>query len=265
MVSSGIVNAAMNNQPLIQLENLSFSYDGLAVLQDVTFSIRTGEFICMVGPNGGGKTTLLKLILGLLKPKAGTVSVFGLPAEQGRQHIGYVPQHAQVDPQFPVTALDVVLMGRLTSSRQSGFYTARDRQAARDSLGQLGLSDFSGRPFSALSGGQRQRVLIARALVGEPELLLLDEPTSSLDLHVENEFYELLSDINKRLTIVLVSHDLGFVTPFATSVICVKRFVQIHPTSELSGDLIRDIYGTDMLMVRHDHRCAEKGHECGNS
>ena len=255
----------MNTDKIIELENVSFSYDGLPVLQDVKLAIRRGEFICVVGPNGGGKTTLLKLILGLLKPKAGPVSVFGLPAEQGRQHIGYVPQHAQVDPQFPVTALDVVLMGRLTGSRQSGFYTARDRQAARDSLGQLGLSDFSGRPFSALSGGQRQRVLIARALVGEPELLLLDEPTSSLDVHVENEFYELLSDINKSLTIVLVSHDLGFVTPFSTSVICVKRFVQIHPTSELSGDLIRDIYGTDMLMVRHDHRCAEKGHECGNS
>jgi len=255
----------MNTDTIIELEKISFAYDGFSVLEDVSFCIRAGEFICVVGPNGGGKTTLLKLILGLLKPTSGSLSVFGMQAEQGRKRIGYVPQHAQVDPQFPVTALDVVLMGRLSHGPWSGFYTVGDRQAARDSLGQLGLLDFSSRPFSALSGGQRQRVLIARALVGEPELLLLDEPTSSLDLHVENEFYELLSDINKRLTIVLVSHDLGFVTPFATSVVCVKRFVQIHPTSQLSGDLIRDIYGTDMLMVRHDHRCAEKGHECGNS
>ncbi len=127
----------MNTDTIIELEKVSFSYDGFSVLEDVTFCIRAGEFICVVGPNGGGKTTLLKLMLGLLKPQTGAVRVFGQQAEQGRQRIGYVPQHAQVDPQFPVTALDVVLMGRLTGSRRSGFFNARDRQAARDSLGSL--------------------------------------------------------------------------------------------------------------------------------
>ena len=256
----------MAGNAIIELEKVSFSYNGYSVLEDVTFAIHAGEFICVVGPNGGGKTTLLKILLGLLKPLKGSVRVFGQPPELARQRIGYVPQHAQVDPQFPVTALDVVLMGRLSARPRFGFFSSRDKQAARRALGQMELSDFAGHPFSELSGGQRQRVLIARALVVEPELLLLDEPTSSLDLHVENEFYELLHEINKRMTILLVSHDLGFVTPFSTSVVCVKRFVQIHPTSQMSGeDLIRDMYGTDMLMVRHDHRCAEGGHECPNS
>jgi len=256
----------MNPDKIIELEKVTFSYNGYSVLEDVSFAIQAGEFICVVGPNGGGKTTLLKIVLGLLKPRKGSVRVFGQPPELVRHRIGYVPQHAQVDPQFPVTALDVVLMGRLRSRPRFGFFSSRDKKAARGVLAQMELSGLEAQPFSELSGGQRQRVLIARALVDEPELLLLDEPTSSLDLHVENEFYELLREINKRLTILLVSHDLGFVTPFSTSVVCVKRFVQVHPTSQISGEeLIRDMYGTNMLMVRHDHRCAEGGHECSNS
>ena len=256
----------MDPDKIIELDGVSISYNGYSVLQDVSFAIHAGEFICVVGPNGGGKTTLLKLMLGLLRPEKGRISVFGQAPELMRHRIGYVTQHAQVDPQFPVTALDVVLMGRLRSRPRFGFFGPRDTKAARDALAMMELSEYADRPFSGLSGGQRQRVLIARALVDEPELLLLDEPTSSLDLHVENEFYELLRELNKRITIVLVSHDLGFVTPFSTSVVCVKRFVQVHPTSQISGeDLIRDMYGTDMLMVRHDHRCAEGGHECPSS
>ncbi len=252
--------------PIIELDRVSFSYNGNSVLEDATFAIHDREFICVVGPNGGGKTTLLKVMLGLLKPSQGTVRVFGQPPELARHRIGYVTQHAQVDPQFPVTALDVVLMGRLRSRPRFGFFSSQDKKAARAALKQMELDGFAGHAFSELSGGQRQRVLIARALVDDPELLLLDEPTSSLDLHVENEFYELLQEINKRLTIVLVSHDLGFVTPFSTSVVCVKRSVQVHPTSQMNGDdLIRDIYGTDMLAVRHDHRCSEGGHQCSSS
>jgi len=255
----------MDSAAVIEIEKLSFAYDGFTVLQDVTLSIKGREFICMVGPNGGGKTTLLKLVLGLLKPVSGTIKVFGQPAEQARHRIGYVPQHAMVDPEFPVTALDVVLMGRINRKKRFGLFSKSDTAAAREALGTMELADFAGRPFSGLSGGQRQRVLIARALVGDPELLLLDEPTASLDLHVENEFYEMLREINKRLTVIIVSHDLGFVTPFATSVVCVKKTVAIHPTSEISGAKISELYGTDMRMVRHDHRCSEGGHECPDS
>jgi zinc transport system ATP-binding protein len=255
----------MDGPAVIEIENLSFAYDGFTVLQDVTLRIKGREFICMVGPNGGGKTTLLKIILGLLQPDSGLVRVFGEPPEHARQRIGYVPQHAMVDPAFPVTALDVVLMGRINKKKRFRLFGRKDTAAAMEALAAMELSDSAARPFSGLSGGQRQRVLIARALVGDPELLLLDEPTASLDLHVENEFYEMLREINKRLTVIIVSHDLGFVTPFATSVVCVKKTVAIHPTSELSGATISELYGTDMLMVRHDHRCSEGGHECPDS
>lgn len=255
----------MSVKPVIDVDHLSFSYDDFPVLADVTFSIGEREFICMVGPNGGGKTTLLKLILGLLKPGSGTVQVFGESPERSRHRIGYVPQHAMVDQAFPVTAIDVVLMGRINKKKSFRPFGRTDTEAAHDALASMAIADLAGRPFSALSGGQRQRVLIARALAGEPEMLLLDEPTSSLDLHVENEFYEMLREINKHLTVIVVSHDIGFVTPFSTSVMCVKRNVMIHPTSEVSGANICDLYGTDMLMVRHDHRCTEGGHQCRDS
>jgi len=254
----------MAGETIIDIRGVSFSYNGAPVLDKVTFAVTAGEFICIVGPNGGGKTTLLKLILGLVKPEAGTIQVFGQQPDRVCHRLGYVPQHALVDPQFPVTALDVVLMGRLHVKKRFGLYDRADRRAAREVLEKMELGEVWRRPFSELSGGQRQRVLIARALAGNPELLLLDEPTSSLDLHVENEFYELMREINRHITVMIVSHDVGFVTPFSTSVICVKRNVAIHPTSELSGDRICDLYGTDMRMVRHDHRCAEGGHECRN-
>jgi len=255
----------MEKTQVIDMEHLSFAYDGDTVLEDVTLSVADREFICMVGPNGGGKTTLIKLILGLLQPLSGTVRVFQQPPDRVRHRIGYVPQHAQVDPAFPVTALDVVLMGRIGGQRRFGFFDKKDLAAANETLTRLELDGVARQPFASLSGGQRQRVLIARALAGGPELLLLDEPTSSLDMHVENEFYEMLREISRKLTVVVVSHDLGFVTPFATSVVCVKRTVVIHPTSEISGEKIYKLYGTDMRMVRHDHRCAAGGHECRNS
>ena len=244
-----------NRTPVIDVENLSFRFDGgPRVLEDVNLEISAGDFASVIGPNGGGKTTLVKLIVGLLVPTAGRVRVFGLPPAKARPRVGYMPQHAMMDPRFPVRATDVVLMGRLGTGRRFGNYTRDDQQAAAAALAEVGLEDHGVRPFSDLSGGQRQRVLLARALVIKPELLLLDEPAAGLDQKVEQDFFELLQELNRQLTIVLVTHDLGFVSGFVRTVICVHRHVDIHPTSALDGRAISEIYGGDVRMVRHDHR-----------
>ena len=255
----------MQQPPVIALEGLSFSYNGLQVLQDVNITVHQRDFLCLVGPNAGGKTTLLKLILGLLKPTKGTIRVFGQPPVRVRQRIGYMPQHEWLDLQFPVNVLDVVLMGRLGNGKIFGPFRRDDRKAANDALNKVELYELRDRPFSALSGGQRQRVLIARALVSDPELLLLDEPTANVDAVIETELYDLLHQLNEHITIILVTHDLGFVSRYVKSVACVSRRVVVHPTSEITGEMINDLYGCDMRMVRHDHRCSPEGHEWPNS
>ncbi len=248
--------------PAVQFKNLHFGYGNRSVLQNVNVTVPVGDFACVVGPNGSGKTTLLKLALGLLEPNAGTVKVFEKSPSRSSKNIGYVPQNPTLDPLFPVSVLDVALMGRLGRSSVLGLWKNDDKKSALDALAEVGLADDSGRHFATLSGGQKQRVLIARALASGPELLLLDEPTSGLDAHVEEGFYRLLEDLNKRLTIVMVSHDLGFVSGFVKSVICVGQEVIIHPTSAITGQVIADLYGSDMRLVRHDHRCSEGGHQC---
>jgi zinc transport system ATP-binding protein len=248
------VNTEPTPAPVIEVEDLSFRFDGgPRVLRDVNLEIATGDFASVIGPNGGGKTTLVKLIVGLLTPSEGQVRVFGLPPVKARRRIGYMPQHAMMDPRFPARAIDVVLMGRLGIGRRFGNYGRQDREAATNALATVGLENQRSRPFSDLSGGQRQRVLLARALVTDPELLLLDEPAAGLDQKVEQDFFELLQELNRRLTIVLVTHDLGFVAGFVRTVICVHGHVDIHPTSALDGRAISDIYGGDVRMVIHDH------------
>jgi len=198
--------------------------------------------------------------------------VFGHAPRRARLRVGYMPQHVQHDPQFPVTAMDIVLMGRLGQGADkplavspvpppawkrlvgglTGWHGRADRRAALDALEQVNMADFGQRPFASLSGGQRQRVLIARALCCNPDLLLLDEPTSNVDSLVESRLLDLLGKLNRRMTILMVSHDLGFVSQFVDRVICVNRRVVVHPTSEMTGDAIRDIYGGEVRMVRHD-------------
>jgi zinc transport system ATP-binding protein len=246
---------------IIACHDLAFGYENKPLLQKVNIAIPHGDFVCVVGPNGSGKTTLLKLALGLLQPTSGQIEVFGKAPRHARGRIGYVPQHPRLDPLFPVSALDVTLMGRLGRAPSLLNWRNRDQERARQSLDEVGLGDRVDHHFAALSGGQKQRVLIARALAGDPELLLLDEPTAGLDAHVEEGFYRLLEELNKRLTIVLVSHDLGFVSGFVKSVVCVGREVLVHPTSQITGEIIADLYGSDMRLVRHDHRCSEEGHQ----
>ena len=255
----------MTAPPAIDITGASFAYDGAMVLEDVYLKIPQGDFVSIVGPNGGGKTTLLRLVLGLIQPSTGTVRVFGMPPEKARPRVGYMPQHSALDLMFPATVMDVALMGRLGTGRAFGPYSRKDKDIVAQALEEVGLSAVKGKSFAALSGGQRQRLLIARALACQPDLLLMDEPTANLDVVVEGEFYALLKELNTRATVVLVSHDLGFVSQFVRNVVCVKRRVALHPTSEVTGEIISNMYGSRVRMVRHDQSASKEVHGCINS
>lgn len=244
----------MSETPVIMMHELSFAYDGGDdVLRDVSLAIAPGDFASIIGPNGGGKTTLLRLMLGLLRPAGGEVRVFGCAPVEARRRVGYMPQHARLDPQFPVSVLDVVLMGRLGRAVRIGPYGRANRAAATAALDRVGLEDQAARPFGDLSGGQRQRTLIARALACEPDLLLLDEPTLNLDVAAQNDLYELLNELNDTMTIVIVSHDMAFVSRFVRTVVCVNRTVDTHAAGDIAGETISEMYGRDMKMIVHDH------------
>ncbi len=249
--------------PVIEFRGVDFAYDRNRVLENVNLSIPAGDFVAIVGPNGGGKTTMLKLMLGLLRPNRGTVSLLGRSPDQSRTDVGYTPQYLQVDMQFPISVLDVVLMGRMKRGGR-WWHSKADRLAARDALETMRLADKADVPFRSLSGGQRQRVLIARSICGEPEILMLDEPTNNIDPSAEKILYDILQELNRRLTILIVSHDLGVVSRIVKSVVCVNREVVVHPTSEMTGAVISELYGSEMRLIRHDHRCTDHGHDAAS-
>ncbi len=243
----------------IEIRDLWFSYEQNPILTDVQLTIWPFDSICIVGPNGGGKTTLLKLIIGLLVPERGTISLFGKKPEEAYKLFGYVPQYAEYDRQFPISVKEVVCMGRLGNSF-SGRYNRTDWERTMTALEEVGLADHAQDPFPSLSGGQRQRVLIARALASGGKILILDEPTANIDKESEGNLFDLLGELNKRMTILMVTHDVGFASTFFKRIACVNQEVVIHPTSELTGELIREMYGGDLRMIRHDHRCNVEGH-----
>jgi len=253
----------MKKNNIIEIKDLDFSYENnMPVLENVNLTFCELESACIVGPNGGGKSTLLYLILGLLKPTRGSVTVFGKSPIDARGYIGYMPQYIQLDNQFPICVSEVVLMGRLCNGFW-GRYSKKDREVAVEAMSEMSIEHLAKRQFSELSGGQRQRVLIARALTCNPKLLLLDEPTANIDPGMQEQFYEILYKLNQRMSILTVSHDLGFVSDKINSVICVNREVQVHPTNALDGNMITDMYGYDVNLIRHDYRCDHERHEHG--
>ena len=227
---------------IVQIRNVWFAYNGKTVLQDVSLDIQPGDFIAMIGPNGGGKTTLLKLILGLLRPDQGSIKVLGGPSEKASHHIGYVPQDVHINRSFPITAIDVVLMGKLGPTKRWTRNATQDRREALDALERMEIADCANSKINALSGGQRQRVFIARALVAQPKILLLDEPTASIDARGQAEFYRLLKTLNKDITVLVVSHDLVAISTHVKSVACVNKRLHFHDQAEITGEMLEEMY-----------------------
>lgn len=252
--------------PVVDIRHVTFGYGACQqpVLEDISLSVEADDFLGVIGPNGGGKTTLLKIILGLLRPQSGTVRVFGRPPAQARRQIGYVPQHALIDPTAPTNVLDVVLMGRLGQSSWGPRYTQEHVKAAMEALKQTGIQGLALRPIGTLSGGQRQRALIARALAGNARLLLLDEPTAGVDPQMEHGLTDLLHRLNKTLPIVLVSHDISFVSTHLKRVACLNRRVTCHAAHEITGQAIGQTYGGPVRVVEHVEECPLSDPGCEN-
>jgi zinc transport system ATP-binding protein len=237
----------------ITVEAVSYDYGDVPVLEGVDLRVAAGEFLGLVGPNGGGKSTLLKLILGLLTPKAGRITVLGESPAEGRRRVGYVSQFSAFSRDFPISVEHTVLMGRLGKTQALGGYRATDRRVAHRAMAQARVLEFRDRRLATLSGGQLQRVMIARALACEPEILVLDEPTANIDLRGEQDIFDLLGQLDDQPTILVVSHDIGFISQYVTRVACLNRTLVCHGTDTINGEIINKLYGSAVRMIHHKH------------
>lgn len=244
----------------IELKDVSFKYGNSSVLENITASVHEGEYLGIIGPNGGGKTTLLKLILGLLKPTSGSIEIYGQPVSSyaGKAKIGYVPQRAATsDYQFPATVEEIVLSGRTAKAGLLKRFSAEDRKQVKKALEIAGISNLGDRLLSNLSGGERQRVYIARALACEPKILILDEPTVAIDIVSQEKFYNFLDDLHEKLglTILFVSHDIDVVAQQVETVLCLNRGLVCHgtPAQFIKDEYLEKLYGKKVKFILHGH------------
>ena len=215
-------------KPILEIKNLSFTYEKQVVLKEVNLDIVPKDFLAIIGPNGGGKSTLLKLILGINKIQKGDIKIEGADSKESLNKIGYVPQNTNINTDFPIKAIEVVLMGRTTKERFFLGYSKDELTKAKDALRKVGMLEFSNNKIGSLSGGQRQRVMIARALFTNPKILLFDEPTSSIDVRGQKEIYELLKILNEKITVVVVSHDISIILEYASKVAYINQTLIMH-------------------------------------
>jgi len=239
-----------NGFPVVTAQNLSFAYDTTPVLQGLSFTVYSGEMIAVIGPNGGGKSTLIKLLLGLIEPTQGSLHVLGKQPSVARSEIGYVPQYTHFDTRFPISVREVVLTG--CTRPVFGRHTKADKAAAAEALERVGLSDHARHSFAELSGGQQQRVLIARALVSSPSILLLDEPTANVDAFMSDRFMELVVNLAADRTVFFVTHDTGYVSAESDRVFCINRTLAEHPVEALQQDLVHAAYSQPVRTVLHN-------------
>jgi len=217
---------------VIEIENLSFRYDNDIILENINLTVEPLDFLAIIGPNGGGKSTLLKLILGLLKPTKGSVRVFDQAPSKQLPHIGYVPQNTNVNTDFPIKVIEVVLIGHVGGKKPLFGYGKEEIACAMGALAQVGMEAYAHSRIGDLSGGQRQRVMIARALCAHPKILILDEPTSSIDIQGQKEIYELLKMLNKTMTVIVVSHDISVILEYANKAAHVNKRLAFHDISD---------------------------------
>jgi ABC-type Mn/Zn transport systems, ATPase component len=248
-------------EKLIELKNITAIYDVKPILNDVSVNIWEYDFLGIIGPNGGGKTTLLKIILGLMKPVSGEINFYKNGERTPSLKIGYLPQINPIDKRFPISVYEVISSGLAKEKPLFKDFTAEQKGRVNDLISKMGLEEFSGRAIGELSGGQLQRVLLARAIVSNPQLLILDEPNTYVDKKFESQFYELLSNINKTTSIVLVSHDIGTLLPMVKNVACVNETLHYHSGTCVSDEWLSNTYMCPIEIVGHGdlpHRVLKK-------
>ena len=243
----------MLKEPVIEVRNLRVTSQKQVILDDINLTVRKGDFYAIIGPNGAGKTTLIKAILGLIPVDSGEILLFSMaPGPSERYEIGYVPQIHAFDFQFPITVREMVLTGREKRSKAPFYrYNEEDYRATEAALGRIGILSLADRPVSDLSGGERQRALIARALVGNPKILILDEPTVYVDTPTEEQFFQILSHLSEEITILMITHDIGVVSRHVTQVACLNRRLFTHETSQVTPDMISKTYGCPVDLITH--------------
>ncbi|SPF34555.1 Manganese transport system ATP-binding protein MntA [Syntrophobacter sp. SbD1] len=245
----------------IEVKDVSFFYNGHPILAKVNLTVGELDFLAIMGPNGSGKTTLFKIILGILNPAQGSVRIFGKTPREAAGLLGYVPQDTGLNKDFPISVFDVALMGRLGRTGLSRRFTSEDRELARKVLEQVGMWDFRDRQIGKLSGGQRQRVFIARALSVEPKILLMDEPTASVDAQFQTDLYSLLKELNSSITVVVVSHDVSVLSGYINSVACLNRTLFYHGSGEVTEEMLHSAYQCPVDLIAHGgvpHRVLRK-------
>ena len=246
----------------IEIKNLIIKLNGREVLKDINLSLDEGKFIGIVGPNGGGKTTLLRAILGLMKPTSGQIRIFGRPPEEVLKTgcmFGYLPQILKVKPDFPIRVIDVVMMGRYGRVGILRWPGEKDRKKAIEYLSMMGVEELRNVPFGQLSGGQQQRASIARALAGEPKILILDEPNTGIDVIGQGDFYHLLKGLQKRfgITILMASHDIGTIPAYVDEIACLNYTFHYHgnPLGALNENVLTELYGKNVDLLLHTDIC----------
>ncbi|MFA8432931.1 MAG: metal ABC transporter ATP-binding protein [Marinifilaceae bacterium] len=245
-------------EKILELQSITAGYDEEVILKDINLTVHENDFLGIIGPNGGGKTTLLKVILGILKPLQG--SLWLKSVNHGQSRIGYLPQFNTIDKKFPISVREVVLSGLMSQKRIFGRYNREDKVKAEALMEQMGVLHLKNKNIGELSGGQLQRVFLCRAIISDPGLLILDEPNTYVDSNFEGELYDILDELNQRMAIIIVSHDVGMICSHVKAIACVNRTLEYHDTNEISEKQLQD-YGCPIDLITHGevpHRVLKK-------